>query len=270
MLPANGVSLPGIYGALGTFAAGNTPGNHYAPAFWTDKNGHLWLFGGVVNNPGDSDGNLNDLWEFNPSTNEWAWMGGSSAINQPGVNSTLGTPATGNIPGSRSYASSWTDRNGSLWLFGGSGDDASGIQGSLNDIWEFNPSTNEWAWMGGSSTEGSNGGQSGIYGTLGTPAAANTPGGRYGAMNWTDNSGNFWLLGGYGFDANGIDGYLNDLWVFSPSTNEWTWMSGSTTAYQIGIYGTQGTPAAGNIPVPDGARGTGSITKAISGCWGEL
>ncbi len=52
------------------------------------------------------------------------------------------------------------------------------IVGYLNDLWEFNPSTNEWTWMGGSSTVGSNGGQSGVYGTLGTPAAGNIPGGR--------------------------------------------------------------------------------------------
>ena len=34
------------------------------------------------------------------------------------------------------------------------------------------------------------------YGTQGTPAAGNTPGGRDGGVGWTDNSGNFWLFGG--------------------------------------------------------------------------
>ena len=36
----------------------------------------------------------------------------------------------------------------------------------------------DWTWTAGSSTLGLNGGQPGIYGTLGTPAAANLPGGR--------------------------------------------------------------------------------------------
>ncbi len=38
-----------------------------------------------------------------------------------------------------------------LWLFGGFGIDSTGESGLLNDLWEFNPSTLEWTWMGGSS-----------------------------------------------------------------------------------------------------------------------
>ena len=68
-----------------------------------------------------TDGDLNDLWEFNPSTNEWTWMGGSSTpcCNAPGVYGTLGVPAPANIPGGRFAPSIWTDLNGNLWLFGG-------------------------------------------------------------------------------------------------------------------------------------------------------
>ena len=112
--------------------------------------------------------------------------------------------------------------------------------------------TNQWAWIGGSSQIGSNGGQSGVYGTLGTPSAGNIPGGRIGAANWTDSSGRLWLMGGYGYDANGEFGYLNDLWEFNPSTREWTWMSGSDTVGghggQPGVYGTLGTAAVSNTP----------------------
>lgn len=38
------------------------------------------------------------------SANQWTWVGGSSTVNQSGVYGTLGTPAAGNIPGSREYA----------------------------------------------------------------------------------------------------------------------------------------------------------------------
>ncbi len=58
------------------------------------------------------------------------------------------------------------------------GVDSNGNDGSLNDLWEFNPSTHEWAWMGGSALVGSNQGQPGVYGTLGVAAAGNVPGGR--------------------------------------------------------------------------------------------
>jgi hypothetical protein len=99
-------------------------------------------------------------------------------------------------------------------------------------------------------------GSPGVYGTLGTPAATNLPGGRSNAVSWTDTSGNFWLFGGFGYDANGNDGNLSDLWEFNRSTNEWIWMGGSKTVPvtsngsggQPGVYGTLGSPSAGNIP----------------------
>ncbi len=34
-------------------------------------------------------------------------------------------------PGARSYASSWIDLNGTLWLFGGDGDDSSSSEGEF-------------------------------------------------------------------------------------------------------------------------------------------
>jgi N-acetylneuraminic acid mutarotase len=178
------------------------------------------------------------------TTGVWTWMGGSSTINQPGVYGTKGTPAAANIPGSRYSALSWTDSSGNFWLFGGCASDTNSGVGYLNDLWKFNPSTNEWAWISGSSKYN----QSGIYGTLGTPAAANIPGSRFSALSWTDSSGDFWLFGGYGYDANGKLDRLNDLWEFNPSTNEWAWISGSSTVAQSGIYGTLGTPANANIP----------------------
>jgi hypothetical protein len=38
------------------------------------------------------------------------------------------------------------------------------------------------------------------------------------ASLWIDGSGNIWLFGGEGVDANGNVGSLNDLWKYQPST----------------------------------------------------
>jgi N-acetylneuraminic acid mutarotase len=265
----------GVYGTLGTPAAGNIPGGRSGAATWTDSGGHLWLFGGsTFDATSNVNGLLNDLWEFNPSTGLWAWMGGSSTIGsdcvgtapnqtcgQPGVYSTLGTAAAANIPGTRAGAATWIDSSGHLWLFGGYGFDAAGIESYLNDVWEFNTSTSQWTWMGGSSV-GVSGGQPGVYGTLGTASAANIPGSRALASTWTDGSGHFWLFGGTNPTTTGPDDF-NDLWEFNPSTNQWTWMGGSSTigsncaltyfaqyptCGQPGVYGTSGSPAAANIP----------------------
>jgi N-acetylneuraminic acid mutarotase len=181
---------------------------------------------------------------------EWTWMGGSIGVGSLGVYGTLGTAASTNIPGARYSAVRWSDASGNLWLFGGDGDVSTGTPGILNDLWKFDPSlgaAGEWTWMGGSST----GGQSGVYGTLGTAASTNIPGGRDSAVSWSDASGNLWLFGGYGYDSTGTDGHLNDLWKFDPSLGtygEWTWMGGSSTGGQSGVYGTLGTAASTNIP----------------------
>jgi hypothetical protein len=101
-------------------------------------------------------------------------------------------------------------------------------------------------WVSGSNAIS----QNGVYGTQGVAASGNVPGGRSGSVSWIDGSGNFWLFGGFGFDASsGYDDDLNDLWKFD-GTN-WTWVSGSNAAGQSGIYGTKGVAASGNVP---GAR----------------
>jgi N-acetylneuraminic acid mutarotase len=252
----------GVYGTLGTAAAGNIPGARSSAVTWTDSSGNLWLFGGAGVDANGTDGVLNDLWEFNPTANQWTWIGGSSTVpaansGQPGVYGTLGTPGATNIPGARQGAVSWIDSKGNLWLFGGNGYDSGGTLGDLNDLWEFAPGTKKWTWIGGSSVLEnleSQFGEPGVYGTLGTPAAANIPGGRTGAVSWTDSQGNFWLFGGDGFASFGNSNLLNDLWEFNPTANQWTWVGGSDTFTDFGaagfhgVYGSKGVPAAANVP----------------------
>ena len=214
-VPGDQEGQPGVYGTLGTFAAGNIPGGRTGCELDRQQRPFLAFWGSGFD-ANDNNSALNDLWEFNPSLGsygEWAWMNGSSTVGQSGIYGVLGTPAAGNTPGGRDGAATWTDSNGHLWLFGGAGFEADGDACSYSDLWEFNLSLGsygEWAWMGGSSTAVN---QSGIYGTLGTPAAANIPGGRQWAASWTDINSRLWLFGGNGFDANGSGGYLNDLWV---------------------------------------------------------
>ena len=256
----------GVYGTKRTPAAANVPGSRYGADSWTDRSGNLWLFGGLGFDSASNNGDLNDLWEFNPSTSQWTWESGSNITNHPGVYGSLGVAAQGNSPGSRNYAASWTDTSGNLWLFSGVGDDSTGNFGYLNDLWEFNPSTLEWTWVAGSNLVG----QLGSYGTLGTPAPANVPGGRNQSSTWTDTSGNLWLFGGYGLDSTGILGYLNDFWEFNPSTKEWTWIGGSNSlgcpdCGTPGVYGTLGTPASGNFP--GGRNEASSWTDRSGNLW---
>jgi hypothetical protein len=47
-VPGQLAGQPGVYGTLGTPAPGNTPGARTYPLGWTDNNGNLWLFGGLL------------------------------------------------------------------------------------------------------------------------------------------------------------------------------------------------------------------------------
>lgn len=242
------VNNQGTWGTQGVASASYVPGGLEGAVGWTDNNGNFWLFGGGgYGYLSDGDG-LNDVWEFNPATKAWTWVSGSNTANPQGVYGTQGVAATSNTPGGRANAVAWTDSNGNFWLFGGYGKDSTGTFGYLNDLWEFNPTTKEWTWVGGSNTVN----VPGAYGTQGVAAPSNVPGARDSAVSWIDASGNFWLFGGFGGDESlGGSGSFNDLWEFSPSTKEWTWVSGDNTGNQPGVYGTQGVAAAGNVP---GAR----------------
>jgi len=238
----------GVYGTLDMPAAKNIPGGRSLASSWIDSNGNFWYFGGQGYNATGYWPFLNDLWELNPSTHEWTWMSGSSTGIQNGVSGALGTPAPGNIPGSRNNAPTWTDSTGNLWLFGGLGYDTNGNMGYLNDLWELEIGTKEWAWMAGTSAfPFLSDGQPGVYGTLGVSAAGNTPGGREAVASWTDSSGRLWLFGGW-VDSLTTSGVFNDLWQFNHSTKQWTWMAGSSTVDSDGAYGKLGVLAAGNVP----------------------
>ena len=170
-------------------------------------------------------------------------MGGG--VNQFGVYPA--TPGTsGGHPGSRWGATAKIDASGTVWVFGGFGLDSANVLGLLNDLWTYNISTNTWTWVAGSKTANA----TGSYGALGTPnGSSNFPGGRETSMSWIDNSGNFWLFGGFDLDSNGNPAALNDLWEYKSGV--WTWMSGANVINQTGVYGTQGVAASTNVP---GAR----------------
>jgi N-acetylneuraminic acid mutarotase len=235
---ANVASQPGSYGTQGTPSANNIPGGRGQALSWTDSSGNFWLFGGISDPTQTANIFLNDFWKY--SAGEWTWVGGSSNPNQAGTYGTEEIAAAGNVPGARNGGTSWVDKSGNLWLFGGLGLDSTGTSLYLNDLWEY--SSGQWTWMSGSST----GGQPGIYGTQGAASSTNVPGARQPAASWLDASGDFWIFGGVGFDSNGSVDYLNDLWKYSGG--QWTWMSGSNVVDQPGSYGTQGTASSTNVP----------------------
>jgi PKD repeat protein len=219
-----------VYGTQGVASSLNKPAGTMDGVFWTDKNGRFWLYGGSMG--------INDMWMFDPSTNQWTWESGAhSGYENTG---TMGVPALSNTPGAiQSGAVHWTDTTGNLWMFGGN-------YSPSNKLWKYDVSTKQWTWMRGSA--GSN--SMGSYGTMGVSSSSNDPCSRYRSTGWVDKNNNLWLFGGC-FNTQYND-YLNDVWKYNISLNQWTWVSGKdphTNWNSVGMNnGTVGTPSPTNTP----------------------
>ena len=244
-----------FYGTKGVADSLNKPGQTTGAVGWTDSANNLWLLG--------SSGS-NTLWKYSIAADRWTWMSGDTLHAIKGLYGTKGIANTTNCPGMRTNAVTWTDSTGYLWLFGGNGYAASGALSELSDLWKYNPVNNQWAWVAGDSAVSTT--NVGRYNTQGVPDSRSIPGGREQARAWRDNNGNFWLFGGMGFNTT-ASSYLNDLWKYNPSINQWAWMHGDTISY-IGYNsntGTQGVPAAGNIP--GGRHGASTWRDKNGGLW---
>lgn len=238
------VDASGVYGTQGVADAANVPGAREDAVTWVDADDNLWLFGGYGYDSTGYPGRANDLWKYDPAAAAWTWVHGSSVRDQAGAYGVRGVPSPAACPGARNGAVSWTDTSGAFWLFGGLGFDEAGSIGQLNDLWKFDPATGQWAWMGGSTVRY----QPGTYGAPGVADPSNVPGARTGAVSAVDGDGAFWLFGGYGHDAAGAKGRLNDLWKYDPAASLWTWISGSDAIDPIGVYGTVTEPDPANVP----------------------
>ncbi len=237
------VNQAGLYRTRGLADAGTRPPGRERAMAATDASGNLLLMGGR-NLPGYQFLAGNDVWRYNIASNQWTWLHGDTSLYYRGIYGSAGISTARTQPGRRQDACTWKDSTGNLWFFGGRGTDSAALDGgAMNDLWMYNIAANRWTWRKGSKLRD----QQGIYGTKGTPASGNSPGGRGYASCWTDHQGNFWLFGGNGYSA-ASSGVLNDLWRYSPATNQWTWMNGSSGQSQVGTYGTPGIPAPANTP----------------------
>ncbi len=261
MKGANTLNNSAVYGTKGVAATSNRPGARVTDGgSWTDASGNFWLFGG--GGPAATPGSVSfsDLWKYNPGTNQWTWVNGDNIPDQISNYGAKGVTSSTNKPGARLNTVMWKDASDNLFMFGGSGVIPNNSSSFLNDLWKYNPVINQWTWIHGDSSLA--GGKLGVYGTMGIPGATNKPGGRLGAVSWTDLSGNFWLYGGNGYDAAGYANILSDLWKYNPTTNQWTWMKGDSIGNKPSVYGTIGIPASTNSP---GGRDRGTAWVDPSG-----
>lgn len=172
-----------------------TPGARQGASSWIERNGSLALFGGESQDATGSGHAENDVWRYSASTRSWAPL-----------------VATTTPPAARSFAASWLDARGDVWIFGGRRAIGGSVQ-LFDDLWEFTPGTRAWSC------------QSGCVGEDGVVSGEPRPEARLGAATWVDGNGDLWLAGGSGAGLIG-DPQLADVWRYTPASHAWTQVRG--------------------------------------------
>lgn len=226
----------GNFGIKGVSSPSNEPPARYQAAYWIDLQGNYWMFGGSE----AMGAGHNDLWKYDPSSNQWTWVSGEmTGVNPSGNYGTMGIPSTLNYPPALGYGSNcWTDKNGDLWLFGGFDQSTFGM---TDDLWKYHIPTNEWTWVQGS---GSFVVTSATYGPKGVYGNAFLPGSRAECKSGWLLGDELWLYGGQ--DATSSS--YGDLWSYDINTNQWAWQGGTQALAFPGSYGIKGVASPSNIP----------------------
>ena len=228
-------NTPANYGQKGIFSSTNYPGARQGSASWVDENGNFWLYGGI------KDGAyFNDLWEYDFSLKQWAWISGDNTAGVEGVYGIKGQSSKSNKPGGRSSLAHWQDSDGNFWIFGGNGLASDFFAGFLNDVWMFNTSSLEWTWISGDNVSN----PTAVYGNENEESPENAPAGISYSAFWKDYEGNFWTFGG----ASSSVFIFNGIWKYNVSTNMWSWHNGQIIGSSIPKYGLQNVGSPDNNP----------------------
>ena len=269
-----------VYGTIGVPGPNNTPGMFSGcPAvgtlysMWIDSQDQLWM---LVNRLGAT---LDlELWRYSIPNNEWSCM--RRDISQFGASQTWILSCVDNptiFPVPRTEARTrWIDRCDRLWLFG-AGDFCNLGSSAYNDLWRYDPLTNNWTWVRGGTAGG-------IFGTQGVPSPNNEPNPAYGGQSWTTEEG-FWLMGG----GNPMGAPTHHLWLYEPDhpVADFNWSgsclnvqfndqssAGCDSIYQhFWDFGDPGSGSANFDSVPDplhqfSAPGTFVVTLIVENCAG--
>ena len=197
-----------VYGTIGVASPANEPGQFSACpqvgalySMWQDDNFDFWM---IVNRFGSTlDA---EIWKYSIGTNNWTCMridASSFGATQAYGTSCVESPSIFPIPRTEMRAR-WVDDCNNLWTYGGMTFCASGID--YGDLWRYNPQTNNWSWIKGTTTAQ-------VLGVQGVSSTTNQPITGAGQSHWENERG-FWLQGGQ--TTSGAS--THHLWVYEPDS----------------------------------------------------
>jgi len=239
----------------------NTPNSNALPITytnsytWVDAQNNLWFFGGGKDSSTLSSSN--QVWKYDTATNQWIWKKGN---NDSDYQDSLPIYGTENVENPSNTPGEFYMYQGASWI---SGNFVYFFPGEGTPVlWKYNMQSNNWSYV-----KKPNNGVLSNFGTIGVENSNNFPPGLNNPEYWKDDSGNFWMFGGYLSDPTATSSYLgkkaflNTLWKFNKVTNNWTWMKGKNPAtytrevnspnelpYSPGFYGIKNIETSENIP----------------------
>ena len=206
----NGNGAAPVYGTIDVFDPLNTPGSFSAcPSvgtlytMWITSDDHLWM---VVNRSDFVNGNV-EMWEYNPVINQWRCRRiDSQPLSQTQVFPTSCDNNDSTIfPAIRTeMRAEWVDNCDHLYLFGGG--EFCWPSSNYNDMWRYDPSTNNYTYIRGGTAPM-------VPGIQGIFDPNNSPPDVSGSQAWQNENG-FYLMGG----QNGTGSPSDDVWLYSPDT----------------------------------------------------
>ncbi|MCP9745768.1 kelch repeat-containing protein [Lacihabitans sp. CS3-21] len=211
-------------------------------ATWVGKDNCLYLFGG---NTSTQSENLGDFWKFDNKTKTWTLISNSTEFNKKSVSSGKNKSNKINTPAGRANATTWVDKNGDFWLFGGlTYDKTLATNGYLNDLWKYDFNKKTWIWINGELKTNSKANKNQDSKTESFPSS------RAQCLAWYDKSNNnLWLYGGFGLsDEGNFYGGLSDMWFFDIKSSKWILKYSSSKLFQQATVKTIGYEHTENNP----------------------
>jgi len=191
--------------------------------------------GGIFDNTGED---YNDLWKYDISLKQWAWIGGYNTYQFNGNAGPIGVESQDYFPSLRIYSAPITAPDGRIYIYGGNAPN-SNEHSNRYDLWRYNPANNAWTLLYKPSNETQNIGQPGIE------DSNNRPGILLGFTSWYyDNC--LWFFGGNQEMITGTDTYQKKTWKYNLLTQKWACMKNPDSV--DAVYGQQLVGDINNTP----------------------
>ena len=227
------------FGTKGIFNNTNTPGKRSRSITFTDNTGNLYLMGGTYIGYSTISVEYNDLWKYDISLQQWAWIGGYNT-HTPGINGnygTVGIESQNYFPSSRIELSPIVSNDGMVYIYGGFAPTFDGD--TRYDLWKYNPTNNSWTLL----FKPTNNSQNIVQ--LEVEDTNNRPGSLINYTSWFYGN-SLWYFGGISRSTTDVDAAQKKIWKFNLTTQKWSCLKNPTAT--DAVYGQQNISNASNTP----------------------